>query len=641
MVVDEDKSSHSNQNGLDNHDDAESELSEPGTPPSPPRFSRSMNRHADNEATEDEAEPTSQGSPRATRAPYGSKRKRTATFTREPVNYATLATEGLDAAREMAATRPKSRGRAPRLTPNASKGVTIGYWRHSPVPEKERKHAVIGFIDVRDRLRTRIRLDNLLGEHISNVWPLPAKTGASWVTFDGICFLPHLVGLDQVQVKEYVRIRADAPEEKDPEVKLAAQKQAVQEAIQVVRKNGIVDPSAPFQPQYQIAYGEEAPEPMAKRRRVTGDFTAASTADNQHQTVQEDLSGSRPTRIFLGTWNKSDAVDPANRHAVYGILGANDMFRVKLVRETRDGSFRDGNFPQGPGALWISYDEVDLDPHLKSLTRAEIKEYCRVRQHQIDLGEKPEDRIGNETTAVFEAQKRVPGPRSFFANQAAEAEAVGDVTATPERPATSNGPKTSAGQELRTSRRVEARQQQQQQAQLEEIQREQERLAHERATQLSRPQTQENNASQTPNGNSFGALQRTTALAQREIGRAEATQGRADLHATHRERAVAAAEAAAREASLAAAASSPNTRRSLSSRLFETEDMRRLNNVWARQESMRARNGGEDAKIYDGVKYERKTTGPLMGKLVSHGSLINIDGEDYVEYRVLTKPSFF
>ncbi|POR36181.1 Uncharacterized protein TPAR_03624 [Tolypocladium paradoxum] len=69
--------------------------------------------------------------------------------------------------------------------------------------------------------------------------------------------------------------------------------------------------------------------------------------------------------------------------------------------------------------------------------------------------------------------------------------------------------------------------------------------------------------------------------------------------------------------------------------------MQRLNKVWARQESLRMKAASEDAKMYDGVKYERKSTGPFMGKLVSQGTIINIDGEDYVEYRVLTKPSFF
>jgi hypothetical protein len=49
----------------------------------------------------------------------------------------------------------------------------------------------------------------------------------------------------------------------------------------------------------------------------------------------------------------------------------------------------------------------------------------------------------------------------------------------------------------------------------------------------------------------------------------------------------------------------------------------------------------EDAKIYNGVKYERKSTGPFTGKLVSQGTIINIEGEDGVEYRVLTELSFF
>jgi hypothetical protein len=49
----------------------------------------------------------------------------------------------------------------------------------------------------------------------------------------------------------------------------------------------------------------------------------------------------------------------------------------------------------------------------------------------------------------------------------------------------------------------------------------------------------------------------------------------------------------------------------------------------------------EDSKMYAGTRYERKQTGPFAGKLVSNGAIINIDGEDYVEYRVLTKPSFF
>lgn len=49
----------------------------------------------------------------------------------------------------------------------------------------------------------------------------------------------------------------------------------------------------------------------------------------------------------------------------------------------------------------------------------------------------------------------------------------------------------------------------------------------------------------------------------------------------------------------------------------------------------------EEVRVLGNVTYSRKQTGPFAGKLVSRGEIITIDGEDYVEYRVLTKPTFF
>ncbi|KAF5001016.1 hypothetical protein FDECE_11086 [Fusarium decemcellulare] len=47
-----------------------------------------------------------------------------------------------------------------------------------------------------------------------------------------------------------------------------------------------------------------------------------------------------------------------------------------------------------------------------------------------------------------------------------------------------------------------------------------------------------------------------------------------------------------------------------------------------------------NAMIHSGVEYRRQSRGPLTGNLVSQGTIFTIKGEDYVEYRVLTKPSF-
>jgi PDZ domain-containing secreted protein len=78
-------------------------------------------------------------------------------------------------------------------------------------------------------------------------------------------------------------------------------------------------------------------------------------------------------------------------------------------------------------------------------------------------------------------------------------------------------------------------------------------------------------------------------------------------------------------------------------------NLKKLNKVWVAQQAATAPNAGglshvhdqQEVKYYNGIKYERKQNGPFQGKLVSQPQIFSIDGEDYVEYRVLTKPSFF
>jgi hypothetical protein len=535
----------------------------------------------------------------------------------------------------------------------AVKGVTLGIWRESPVPDDDFKHIVIGFIDVRDRLRTRIQPNPRASDGMGQRFPLPPGPGGSWVTFEKIIFLPHLVGLDQQQVKEFVRIRFEAAEDGSAGDE-AAERSIVQEAIRRCKERPASEnPTvAPV-----IAYGPELPPGAMstparpdKRRKTSNGYAvmhpspAGSVAPEpiQHQqtlqstpsrgVVLDPLHGTRPTRILLGYWKGSSEPDPKNRHAVFGILGQNDMFRVKLVRESRDGRFVDGNFPTGAGALWIQWEEVEFEPHLKDLQRSEIKEYCRVRQWQIDHGEIPEQRLVDEKTAVDEARARAvqgalrpanhpiapaPAPAPIVvedgdANHGYYSNRFGHGAAVP-------------AEDHRPSRRSDAR-------------------PDSRLARQGPPENEPRTASRPPNPE---ALERANNLARREIARVEAAQGRADRHAVHRERAVAAAAADAANVAAAAAAAAaaaptpvqPHTNGRM--RFHETDELQRLNKVWARQETMRIQAGLEDAKIYDGIKYERKPTGPFMGKLVSQGTIINIDGEDYVEYRVLTKPSFF
>ncbi|RBR22842.1 hypothetical protein FVER53590_09559 [Fusarium verticillioides] len=544
--------------------------------------------------------------------------------------------------RQPQATATKSK--PPRLSTGSVKGVTIGYWRDSEAPTVDLKHAVIGFIDVRERLRTRIQPTTLSGETISDEYPLPPGPGGSWVTFDKIVFLDHLVGLDQLQVKEYVKIRAEATGTDEFEgERIAAEKAAVKEAVRRANLNSTAEHGTNLP---QLAYGVDLPEHLqqnrdAKRRRTSGGFAPANPPPSngpviEHTPIQpapggpqplrhtvDPLPGTRPTRILIGHWAKSNSPDPRDRHAVYGILGQNDMFRVKLVRETRDGRFVEGNFPAGAGALWIAYEEVAFEPHLKNLARNEIKEYCRVRQYQIDMGEKEGDRTSNETKAVYEAQARAAGTNYKAPAPLSIAPALPRLPGDYGEESDQTGRMGYGGHELRQSRRVEAARAEARQSYIDID-----------TPPQPAPAPRQSTSRTSLNNN---AIERTSALAEREIARVELAQDRAHMQAVNRERAAAAAAQAAQ----AAAANIPGIAVNGRQQLHERDEMQRLNKVWARQESLRLRTNAEDAKMYAGVKYERKTQGPFTGKLVSQGTIINIDGEDYIEYRVLAKPSFF
>ncbi|KAL7755447.1 hypothetical protein ACKLNR_014545 [Fusarium oxysporum f. sp. zingiberi] len=496
----------------------------------------------------------------------------------------------------------------------SGKGVTIGYWRDPQAPTVDLKHAVTGFIDVLNRLQIRIQptTDPYSADYIIRRKP-----------FDKIELLDRLVGFNQPQVKEYVVATAE-------------------EAVRRTNLNSTGEHGTNLP---QVAYEVDLPEHLqqncdAKRRRTSGGFTPANTPPSngpviEFTPIQPAPGGPQPlrytalpshstriTRILIGHWVKSNSPDPRDRHAVYGILGQNDKFRVKLVRETRDGRLMKGNFPTNPAAIWIRYNEVVLEPHLKKLRRDVIKEYCRVRQYQIDKGEKEGERTSNETKAVYEAQARVAGTNYKAPVPLSIAHALPRLPGDYGEESDQTRRMGYGGHELRQSRRVEAARAEARQSYID----------IDTPPQLA-PARQTTGRTSLNNN----AIKRTSALAEREIARVELAQERAHLQAANRERAAAAAAQAAQ----AAAANIPGIAVDGRQQLHKRDEMQRLNKVWARQESLRLRTNAEDAKMYAGVMYERKTQGLFIGKLVSHGTIINIDGEDYIEYRVLAKPSFF
>ncbi|KAM6505498.1 hypothetical protein FSOLCH5_014710 [Fusarium solani] len=100
-------------------------------------------------------------------------------------------------------------------------------------------------------------------------------------------------------------------------------------------------------------------------------------------------------------------------------------------------------------------------------------------------------------------------------------------------------------------------------------------------------------------------------LAGVEIARVEDAQERADRHAKWREHANA----------LAAS----------------TQNLDQAQNPHIAAARLWSKTTADFTKSHGGIKYERKFKGPFTGKLVSQGILIDIDGEEHVEYRVLAK----
>jgi len=448
------------------------------------------------------------------------------------------------------------------------RGVLIGVWRDSDQPDDLEKHVIYGFIDIHDRLRTRIYDMNRRGERLGG--NAPTGAGGCWVTFERVIFEPHLKPLTPAQVKEYVKLRSDIKPEATPEERQEAEEKAVLRAIAIAAE----DASTPGNKPSRLSLGRSNSHRQSlpsQSLHKTPSFQAVNAADMQTPKASPFTEG-KPHGVLLGYWADSSEPLEADKHAVFGVVsGGSDCFRVKVQRVTRDGRFVDGNFPIGAGALWLHYEKVVLEPHLAALTRAEVKEYCRIRQRDMENRESDKERKANELRAVKEAQ-------AIVANQGATNGVVEFQTRPP-------SPEIETRHSSRSELRNAARQQAEADAAAERLRKEK-----------------------------MEARERQHEKTRKEVAMAEALVQ----------------EAAQQELK---------------------NNLKKLNKVWIAQQAATMSNGStpngsssvveNEVKYHNGIKYERKQNGPFQGKLVSAAQILSIDGEDYVEYRILTKPSFF
>ena len=452
--------------------------------------------------------------------------------------------------------RPKTQSK-PKI-----RGVIIGVWCDSSEPEDVDKHVIYGFIDVHDRLRTRIYGMNRRREEL--IGNLPMGAGGCWVTFSKIIFDAHLKELSAIEVKEYVKLRASdldepASDERQEELDASAVARA-----KVIVASGTASPGGKpivHRPFGRKSSSRQSLPPQALHR--TPSFQAVNSPNDQ--ATKGSFYDGKPKGVLLGYWIDSDSAEEADKHAMYGVLSGSDCFRIKVQRVTRDGRYVDGNFPVGAGSMWMGYEKVVFEPHLAPLTRPEIKEYARIRLISQDTGETDKERKVNEAWAITEAKVIVA--RDSLNDK------PGVQKALPPLEMETRG--------ARLAQKVHARHQ-------------------------------------------------VDADGKMERARKEKNEASERQHNQVRK------EIAVNEASIQSA-----VQHQLKS------NIRKLNEIWGAQQNVTnphasgnaAPPRSDEVKYHHGIKYEKRENGFFQGKLVSTAQILTIDGEDYVEYRILTKPS--
>ncbi|KFG85602.1 hypothetical protein MANI_016998 [Metarhizium anisopliae] len=315
---------------------------------------------------------------------------------------------------------------------------------------------------------------------------------------------------------------------------------------------------------------------------------AYSNLDDKRLKHAERQRAAQSKGVQLGTWIDSQVLQEDRKHAVTGFIDTVGRLQTHVLPETKHGESlaSESPLPPGSGRCWIRFYKIKFSEHLHGLDHLQIKEYIRVLSESRETrGRVP----GDEEAAVQAAKYRlskdpnwVKSKKRYIAYSDAE-RGLARVRASPGAAAVHWGrtgplPIHSLHCETRTRER-----------QLQDM----------------------------------GVTKEAQGLAHGGNGVA---QNQADGRMMDRGQAVE-----------AAAATSSTSRRIL---FREWKDVQRFDDMCAVQETPRRGKSIRRAKMYNGIRYERQTTGAFIGKLVSRGVLINIDGEDYLEHRVLAMPGF-
>ncbi|KAH6711044.1 hypothetical protein BKA61DRAFT_488109 [Leptodontidium sp. MPI-SDFR-AT-0119] len=340
--------------------------------------------------------------------------------------------------------------------------------------------------------------------------------------------------------------------------------------------------------------------------------------------VKRSKSGKPVRGVIIGVWRDSDQPDDEDKHVIFGFIDIHDRLRTRIYGMNRRGEEVIGNAPTGAGGCWVTFERVIFDSHLAKLSPAEVKEYVKIRSEtKPELTQQERDEA--DAKAVLKAKAAV-----------AQQEAALPVVLEPHLSSLSRP-------EVKEYVRIRQREQENRESDKER-----------RANELKAAHQAKINVAEK--GLDTGAD--VPASPELEIRHSARSENR--VSARHQAEAEAAAERVRKEKAEARERQHEKTRKEValaeaiiqeSAQMELKNNLKKLNKVWIAQQAATTTPRASvppgpsevvdsEVKYHHGIKYERKQNGPFQGKLVSQAQILSIDGEDYVEYRILTKPSF-
>ncbi|KAF4630512.1 hypothetical protein G7Y89_g7625 [Cudoniella acicularis] len=496
---------------------------------------------------------------------------------------------------------------------------------------------------------------------------------------------------------------------------------------------------------------EDVVTPYYKRKRTSVNYNLDDLSfdklrgtPHEEPVIKRSRTQPKVRGVIIGVWRDSSEVDDADKHVIYGFIDIHDRLRTRIYGMNRRGEELVGNIPMGAGGCWVTFPRIIFDPHLKTLTSAEIKEYVKLRS-EATPETTPEERAEADSQAVLKAKQIVaeetasPGNkpivhRPSLGRQSSHRQSLPRQTIhkTPSFQAVNAA--TPTGQKLHPSVTSDAKPHgvilgywaDSDEPRLEDkhavfgvlsgtdcfrvkVQRvtrdgrfvdgnfptgagalwlHYEKVVFEpHLAGLTRPEVKEycrirqqemlqRETSDERRNNELKAVKTAKAIVASEglnngidhtpratippleMETRHSSRSEHKTHARQQAESEAASERARKEKSEAIERQHEKTRKEVAQAEAQIQEaaqielknnLKKLNKVWVAQQNAAAfpkagsSNGAsasEEVKYHNGIKYERKQGGPFQGKLVSAAQILSIDGEDYVEYRILTKPSF-